>query len=62
MNVPFAKANLSSHVLQMCPYAWQNQYDMCLLLLSLEAIERICGQKRSEKSLRRESFAQQEKG
>jgi hypothetical protein len=42
MNVPFAKADLSSHVLQTCPYT--------LLLLSLEAIERVCSQERSEKS------------
>jgi hypothetical protein len=44
----------------MSPYIWQDQYnlhekggtpvDMLLLLLSLEAIERICGQERSKKS------------
>ncbi len=44
----------------MCPYTWQDQYnlhekggtpvDMHSLLLSLEAIERICGQEGSEKS------------
>ncbi len=60
MNVPFAEADLASHVLRMCPYAWQDQYnlhekggtpvDMCSLLQSLEAIERVCGQERSEKS------------
>jgi hypothetical protein len=60
MNVPFAKADLSSHILRMCPYAWQDQYnlhkkggtpvDMRLLRLSLEAIECICGQERSDKS------------
>jgi hypothetical protein len=60
MNVPFAKADLSSHVLRMCPYVWQDQYnfhlkggtpvDMCLLLLSLKAIKRVCGQERSDKS------------
>ncbi len=60
MNVPFAKADLSSHVLQMCPYAWQDQYnlhkkggtpvDMRSLLLSLEAIERVCGREGSDKS------------
>jgi hypothetical protein len=62
MNVPFAEAVLSSHVLRMCPYTWQDQYnlhekggtpvDMRSLLLSLEAItiKRICGQERSEKS------------
>ncbi len=51
MNVPFAEADLASHVLRMCPYAWQDQYnlhkksgtpvDMRSLLLSLEAIERV---------------------
>jgi hypothetical protein len=60
MNAPFAKADLSSHVLQMCPYAWQDQYnlhkkdgapvDMRLLLQSLEAIERVCGREGSNKS------------
>jgi hypothetical protein len=44
----------------MCPYAWQDQYnlhekggtpvDMRLLLLSLKVIERVCGQERSDKS------------
>ncbi len=60
INVPFAKADLASHVLRMCPYAWQDQYnlhekggtpvDMRLLLQSLKAIERVCGQERSDKS------------
>ena len=60
MNLPFAKADLSSHVLRMCPYAWHDQYnlhekggtpvDMRSLILSLEAIQHICGQERSNKS------------
>ncbi len=60
MNVPFAEADLLSHVLQMCPYTWQDQYnlhkkggtpvDMRSLFLSLEAIEHVCGQERSKKS------------
>jgi hypothetical protein len=60
MNVPFAKADLSSHVLRMCPYAWQDQYnlhekggtpvDMRSLLLSFEAIEHVCGREGSDKS------------
>ena len=43
----------------MCPYTWQDQFnlhkkggtpvDMRSLLLSLEAIERVCGQERSDK-------------
>ena len=60
MNVPFVEADLSNHILRMCLYTWQDQFnlhkkcgtpmDMCSLLLSLEAIERICIQERSEKS------------
>jgi hypothetical protein len=60
MNVPFAEAYLSSHILRMCPYAWQDQcnlhkkggtpVDMRSLLLSLEAIERVCGREGSDKS------------
>ncbi len=60
MNVPFAEADLSSHVLQMCPYAWQDQYnlhkkggtpvDMRSFLLSLKAIKRVCGREGSDKS------------
>ena len=51
-NVPFTEAELGAHVLRMCPLAWQDQYnlnekgmtplDMCALLTSLEAIERVC--------------------
>jgi hypothetical protein len=60
MNVPFAEAYLSSHVLRMCLYLWQDQYnlhekggtpvDMRLLLLSLKAIKRVCGQEGPDKS------------
>ena len=59
MNVPFAEADLSSHILRMCLYSWQDQYslhkkggtpvDMHLLLLSLKVIERVCVQERSKK-------------
>ncbi len=51
-NVPFSKADLASHVLQMCLHQWQDQYnlqekgmtpmDMHSLQASLEAIERVC--------------------
>jgi hypothetical protein len=51
-NFPFLEAELGAHVLRMCPLAWQDQYnlnqkgmmplDMCTLLTSLEAIERVC--------------------
>ncbi len=60
MNVPFTEADLSSPVLRMCPYAWQDQYnlhkkggtsvDMRSLLLSLKAIKHVCSQERSDKS------------
>ncbi len=51
-NVPFMEAELGAHVLRMCPLQWQDQYnmnekgmtpmDICSLLTSLEAIERVC--------------------
>ncbi len=51
-NVPFTKADLVSHVLQMYLHQWQDQYnlqekgmtpvDMSTLQASLKAIERIC--------------------
>jgi hypothetical protein len=51
-NVPFTEANLASHILQMCPHQWQDQYnlqekgvtpmDMHSLQASLEAIECVC--------------------
>jgi hypothetical protein len=60
MNVPFAEADLSSYVLQMCPYAWQDQYnlhekggipvDMRSLFQSLEVIQRVFGPEGSKKS------------
>jgi len=72
MNVSFAKADLASHVLQMCPYTWQDQYK-----------ERWCAYRPAfspsvsrgyrarmwagriqqvQPFLRRESFAQREEG
>jgi hypothetical protein len=57
VNVPFTKAYLASHVLRMCPHAWQDQFklhkkgmtpvDMHLLLTSLEEIERVCTQEKA---------------
>jgi hypothetical protein len=51
-NVPFTEAELGSHVLQMCPIQWQDQYnmnkkdmtpmDMHLHLMSLETIKCVC--------------------
>jgi hypothetical protein len=60
MNMSFPEADLASHVLRMCPYTWQDQYNlhkksgaptaMHSLLQSLEAIECVCGQEGSNKS------------
>jgi hypothetical protein len=57
-NVPFNEAELGAHMLQMCPRMWQDQYnlnkkgmmpmDMRSLLMSLEAIERICTYEKGE--------------
>ncbi len=51
-NILFTEAELGAHVLRMCPLLWQDQFnmnkkgmtpmDMRSLLMSLEAIERIC--------------------
>ncbi len=56
-NVPFSKADLSSHVLQMCPHQWQDHYnlqekgmtpmDMRSLQASLKAIKRVCTHKKA---------------
>jgi hypothetical protein len=57
MNIPFTKADLASHVLWMCPLTWQDHFnlhkkgitheDMHSLLMSLEVIERVCAQEKS---------------
>jgi hypothetical protein len=51
-SIPFTEAELGAHVLRMCPLQWQDHYnmnkkgmtpmDMHSLLMSLEAIERVC--------------------
>jgi hypothetical protein len=56
-NVPFTEADLASHVLQMCPHQWQDQYnlqvkgmtpmDMRTLQASLKAIEHVCTHKKA---------------
>jgi hypothetical protein len=71
MNVLFTKADLASHVLQMCPYAWQDQFnlqekgmtpaDMHLLLLFLEAIEQVCNQERSNSIPNEKAMINQDK-
>ena len=72
MNVSFAEADLASHVLLMCPYTWQDQFnlhekgmtpmDMHSLLLSLEAIECVCNQERSNASPNEKSLHSKRKG
>ena len=72
MNVPFAKADLKSHILRMCPYAWQDQFnlhkkggtpaDMHSLLLSLKAIGRVCNQERSNASPNKKALHSDKKG
>jgi hypothetical protein len=58
-NILLTKADLTSHILQMCPFQWQDQYnlyrrgmtplDMCLLITSFEAIaiEHVCTQEKA---------------
>jgi hypothetical protein len=56
-NVLFTEADLASHLLQMCPHQWQDQYnlqekgmtpmDMRFLQASLKAIERVCTPKKA---------------
>ncbi len=57
VNVLFTEADLASHVLQKCPFTWQDQFnlhkkgmtsvDMRSLLMSLEVIDCICTQEKS---------------
>jgi hypothetical protein len=57
VNVPFNKADLVSHVLQMFPHQWQDQYnlqekgvtpmDMRTLQASPEVIEQVCTPKKA---------------
>jgi hypothetical protein len=57
-NVPFTGAEIGAHLLRMCPLQWQDQYnmykkgmtpmDMRLLLTLLEAIERVCTNKKGK--------------
>jgi hypothetical protein len=56
-NMPFTEVDLASHVLQMCPHQWQDQYnlqekgmtpmDMRSLHASLKAIEHVCTHKKA---------------
>jgi hypothetical protein len=71
-NIPFMEAELEAHVLRMCPIQWQDQYnmnkkgmvpmDMCLLLISLEAIERICTYEKGKLESSKKSSHKSKKG
>jgi hypothetical protein len=71
-NVPFNEAELGAHVLRMCPIQWQDQYnlnkkgmtpmDMRLLLISLEAIERVCTYEKGKLESSKKSSFKSEKG
>jgi hypothetical protein len=71
-NVPFTEAELGSHVLRMCPLQWQDQYnmnkkgmmpmDMCSLLMSLEAIKRVCTHEKAKSNLLRKLLTRARKG
>ncbi len=71
-NVPFMEAELESHVLRMCSLQWQDQYnmnkkgmtpmDMHSLLISLEAIKRICTYKKGTSESSEKSSHKSKKG
>jgi hypothetical protein len=71
-NVSFTEAEQGSHVLCMCPLQWQDQYnmnkkgmmpmDMCLLLTLLEAIKRVCTNKKGKSESSEKSSHKSKKG
>jgi hypothetical protein len=71
-NIPFTEAELGAHGLHMCSLIWQDQFnlnkkgmtpmDMCLLLMSLEAIERVCTYKKGKLDNFEESNKSSNKG
>jgi hypothetical protein len=72
VNIPFTEANLVSHFLLMCSLAWQDQFnlhkkgmtpiDMRSLLASLEAIERVCVQEKSNAQTSKKASNKGKKG
>ncbi len=72
MNVPFTKADLASHVLWMCPLIWQDHFnlhkkgvnpvDMHSLLMSLEAIECVWTQEKSNTQSNKKASNKGKKG
>ncbi len=71
-NVLFTEAELGSHVLHMCPIQWQDQYnmnkkgmmpmDMHLLLMSLEAIKRVCTHEKANPEFSKKASPKGKKG
>jgi hypothetical protein len=71
-NVLFTEADLASHVLWMCSLTWQDHFnlhkkgmtpmDMRSLLMSLEAIEGICLQEKSNSQSSKKASNKGEKG
>jgi hypothetical protein len=71
-NIPFMEAELGVHVLRMCPIQWQDQYninekgmtpmDMRSLLISLEAVERVCTYEKGKLESSEKSSHKSEKG
>jgi hypothetical protein len=71
-NIPFTEAELGSHVLQMYPIQWQDQYnmnkkgmmpmDMCLLLMPLEAIKCVCTHKKAKSESSKKASHKGKKG
>jgi hypothetical protein len=71
-NIPMTKADLAIYTLRMCPLTWQNHFnlhkkgmtpmDMCLLLMFLEAIERVCTQEKSNAESNKKTSNKSKKG
>jgi hypothetical protein len=72
MNVPVTKADLASHILQMCLLMWQDRFNlhkkgitpvnMCLLHMALEAIECICTQEKPSAQSNKKASNKRKKG
>ncbi len=71
-NIPFTEAELGAHVLRMCLFQWQDQYNMnkkgmtpmelCSLLTSFETIKRICTYKKGKLESSKKSSDKSKKG
>jgi hypothetical protein len=71
-NVPFTEADLASHILWICPLLWQNHFnfhkigmtlvDMLSILISLEAIQGVCTQEKSNAKSNKKASNKGKKG